>query len=273
MDDIKSGNATAKRERDDGAGAAGPPAKRARGGVLTIVVKDGQLEHMLGLPGGWTYIAQERDADGDLFVSSKPKKVTVEDRGTSFVLHNAPEGYTHEVVKNDTSESTDPDERKDDLYNKYANDSKFYRRYKEMMDELRGDDEDVPYADVVTEEWIGDEICNDPMGDEDGDNEEVVAELSGVFYDRYHTELDEAEQKLESPGGVFKLFEKHRDNAELYDKFKKEISEGEDGYAWLEGELGNDALWEEGDWCYDIEELNDEFSTRRVREGLVDGEA
>tara|TARA_A100001015_G_scaffold300370_1_gene385694 strand:- start:1783 stop:2352 length:570 start_codon:yes stop_codon:yes gene_type:complete len=184
---------TMKRERDDGAGAAGPAAKRACGGVLTIVVKDGRVEHMLGLPGGWTYIVQKRDADGDLFVSSKPKKVTVEDRGTSYVLHNAPEGYTHEVVKNDTSESTDPDERRQEFYDKYAKDGEFYGRYKKMMDELRGDDEDVPYADVVTEEWIGDELCQDPMGDEDGENEEVVAELAGVFYDRYQTELDEQE--------------------------------------------------------------------------------
>ena len=66
----------------------------------------------------------------------------------------------------------------------------------------------------------------------------------------------------------WKLFAKHRNNAELYDKFKKETTEADDGYAWLEDELGNDPLWEEGDWCYDIEELDHEFSTRRVREGL-----
>ena len=73
-----------------------------------------------------------------------------------------------------------------------------------------------------------------------------------------------ADDLVDPPG--WRLFEKHRDNAELYSRFKKEVSEGEDGYEWLESELDNDALWEEGDWCYDIEELNDEFSTRRVRE-------
>lgn len=74
--------------------------------------------------------------------------------------------------------------------------------------------------------------------------------------------------RLESPWEEFKLFEKHRDNAELYSRFKKEISSHADGYAWLESELGSDALWEEGDWCYDIEELADLFHTRRVREEL-----
>lgn len=54
----------------------------------------------------------------------------------------------------------------DPLYTKYANNKEFYNKYKKMMDEVRDGEEDVDYGEVVTQEWIGDEMCNDPLADE-----------------------------------------------------------------------------------------------------------